>query len=81
MKIYLALTPQYQENAERSAKIIGDHWRVLGFVLPTFWLIYYRLWLPLTAWVALSLSIFNIAQHSGIFCLYFYCIGALLDRP
>ena len=58
MKSYAVLKPKYTEHAERSAKLVSDHWRVLAFLVPTFWLIYYRLWLQLTAWLALSIGIF-----------------------
>lgn len=57
MKSFVVLKPNYRDHGERSAKIISDHWRVLGFLVPTFWLIYYRLWFHLAAWVALSIGI------------------------
>lgn len=57
MKNYAVLKPKYIEQPERSAKLVSDHWRVLAFLVPTLWLIYYRLWLHLAAWMALSIGI------------------------
>lgn len=67
MKTYIVMFPEGRGNpkdfdARKSVTLLGDYWRPFAFLVPTIWLIYHKLWLPLSAWVALNLSIILVGS-------------------
>lgn len=80
MKTYIVMLPEgvggsAEMSAKKSAVLLGDHWRPFAFLVPTLWLIYHKLWLPLSAWVALNLAIIGAGSTMEMGLLIVILLG------
>lgn len=80
MRTYIVMLPEgtganNQVDTKKSAALLGDYWRPLAVFVPTIWLIYHKLWLPLAAWVALNLVIILVGGSMDMGFLTIVLLG------